>query len=98
MISINASLYDDISVKYEDIDSVELRNEANPGSRAFGFGSPKLLMGRFKNDEFGNYIRYAYTKCNSEIVISSKGQILIISAEDEIKTNEIYNILIEKCN
>ena len=97
-LAVVADLYNDISVKYEDIDSVELRENADRGSRMFGFGSPRLLMGNFRNEEFGDYTRYSYTKCENEIAIFSNGRVLVISGENKDKTTEIYNILIEKCN
>lgn len=96
--SIVADFYEDLTVKYEDVDSIELRVSEDRGSRVFGYGSPKLLMGNFKNEEFGNYTRYSYTKCENEIAIFSNGHVLVISGETEDKTTEIYNILIEKCN
>ena len=97
-MTVVADLYEDISVKYHEIDAIELRENADRGSRVFGFGSPKLLMGSFKNDEFGNYTRYSYTKCENEIAIFSNGRVLVISGETEDKTTEIYNTLVEKCN
>ena len=97
-MSVVADLYEDISIEYHEIDAIELRENADRGSRVFGFGSPKLLMGSFRNDEFGNYTRYSYTKCENEIAIFSNGHVLVISGETEDKTTEIYNILIEKCN
>ena len=97
-MSVVADLYEDISIEYHEIDAIELRENADRGSRVFGFGSPKLLMGSFRNDEFGDYTRYSYTKCENEIAIFSNGRVLVISGETEDKTTEIYNTLVEKCN
>ena len=97
-LEIVADLYSDISINYDDIDSVELKSNTDRGSRVFGYGSPKLLMGSFRNDEYGDYIRYSYTKCDNEITISANGSIFIISGKDSNETTDIYNKLIEKCN
>ena len=95
---INADYWEDISIKYEEIDSIEYRDEDNRGMRTFGFGTPRLLMGTFENDEFGTYTRYSYGGSNSCIVITLNKSILVISDKDDSKTLDIYNKLIEKCN
>ena len=96
--TIKADYFDDTTVNYSDISSVEYRETDSRGTRVYGFGSPRLLMGAFRNDEFGNYTRYSYTKCNSCVVITSNSRVVVISGVDDTETKDIYNILIEKCN
>lgn len=96
--TVEASYWEDISVSYDEIDTFEYREKNDYGTRTFGFGTPRLLMGTFENEEFGTYTRYSYGSSSSCIVISSNGKILVISGKDREKTSEIYNILIEKCN
>ena len=64
--------------------------------RTFGFGSARLLMGQFKNDEFGTYTRYSYTKCDSCVVLISGENVLVLSGPDEDATREIYEELTAK--
>ena len=94
--TIEASYWDDLTVEYSAIDSVEYREDVNPGVRTFGFGSARLSLGSFKNDEFGAYTRYAYTGCGSCVVLRSGEKILAISGPDDGSTREIYNALTAK--
>ena len=54
-----------------------------------GFGSGRLSMGTFKNDEFGTYTRYTYNGCDECIVISVDDKILVLNGKDEYSTREI---------
>lgn len=89
----NASYYGDISVEYDDIESVEYRENDAGGVRTNGFGSARLLMGTFKNDEFGYYTRYSYTNCASCVVLSVDGKTLVLSGIDDTATKAIYEKL-----
>lgn len=83
-------------VGYEFVDSVELRDDLDFGVRNYGFGSAKLSIGNFKNDEFGSYTLYAYTACDSAVVIKSGDQVLVITGQDAAQTHALYNTLKEK--
>lgn len=43
------------TIVYTDIESVELRDEFDAGTRVGGFGGLKVATGNFRNDEFGTY-------------------------------------------
>ena len=90
---IQADFWKDITVDYDKIDSVEYREQDVPGVRTYGFGSLKLMMGNFENEEFGGYIRYSYTDCKACVVLRSKEQVLVINGENEDATREIYEQL-----
>ena len=94
--TVDSSFYNEISVKYDEIDSIELRDEFDPGSRVMGFGSARLLMGNFKNSEFGNYTLYAYTGADSCVVIRSGDKTLVITGSDSAETEKIYQELSAK--
>lgn len=94
--TVTASFYEDITVEYDDIDSVEYREEDEKGSRVAGFGSPRLSMGNFENEEFGRYARYSYTDCGSAIVLRDGEEILVISGRNEEATKALYEELKEK--
>ncbi len=89
--TVDSSFYNELSVKYDDIDSIELRDEFDPGSRTFGFSSAKLLIGNFRNDEFGNYTLYSYVGADSCVVIRSGEDTLVITGSDAAATEKIYN-------
>ena len=94
--TIEASYYDDLTVAYDSIDSVEYRAGNVPGSRVFGVGSFRLLLGNFENEEFGNYTRYTYYSPEACIVLKVNGKTLVLSGKDTAQTQEIYQQLLEK--
>ena len=95
--TIQASYWMDQEVNYEKIDSIEYRDEKISGSRTGGFGSFRLLMGSFKNEEFGNYTRYTYKNCDAGIVLIVNGKELVISGRNQEETRTIYEELLKRC-
>lgn len=87
----------EISVKYEDIEGIEYREGGVDGKRIIGVGSMKLLLGTFNNEEFGNYARYTYYGYKDCILLTVKGQKLVVGCEDNESTVELYESLLEKC-
>lgn len=93
---IVASYADDLTVKYEDIDSVEYRESFDIGSRYMGFGSIRLSTGTFQNEEFGRYTLYAYTQGEGAVVLKKGDQTLVIVAKTVKETKAIYDTLIAR--
>ena len=94
--TIKASFYDDLTVFYDRIDSVEYREDNVPGSRVFGVGSFRLLLGSFENEEFGNYTRYTYYNPEACVVMKVNGKTLVLSGKDAEETQAIYSQLVER--
>ena len=94
---IEADFYSNYSVLYEDIRSIEYREGNVPGMRVGGYGSFRLLMGYFQNEEFGTYVRYTYYKPDACIVLAVKGKTLVISGETAAQTQELYQQLLARC-
>ena len=94
--SIKASFYDDLTVAYDRVESVEYREGNVPGSRVFGVGSFRLLLGTFENEEFGNYTRYTYYNPEACVVMKVNGKTLVLSGKDAAETQAIYHQLLEK--
>ena len=90
---IVASYTEDITVSYKEVESVEYREIFDIGSREFGFGSPRLSTGTFKNAEFGRYTLYAYTSGKSAVVLKKGDDVLVIMAKTTEETKTIYNTL-----
>lgn len=97
-MKIDATYGKFITVGYEPIDTVELREDFDFGVRSYGFASAKFSIGNFRNDEFGNYTLYAYNACDNAVVIKSGDIVLAITGENDLQTQELYNLLIEKVN
>ena len=93
---IEATYWSDFEIEYAAIDSIDYRENCNAGVRTNGFGSPRLSMGTFENDEFGSYTRYAYTGCEACIVMEINGETLIISGPNVGQTKSIYEQLISR--
>ena len=93
---IVASYADDLTVKYDEIDSIEYRDRFDAGSRYMGFGSVRLSTGTFQNDEFGRYTLYAYTGGEGAVVLKRDGKILVIVGKTAEDTQAIYDTLSAK--
>lgn len=95
--TIKASYWYDKEIDYAEIESIEYVDEKISGSRTGGFGSFRLLMGDFKNDEYGNYTRYTYADCEAGVVLLVNRREVVISGKDKETTKEIYEELMERC-
>lgn len=93
--TIEASYYDDLTVEYAAIETVEYREGNMDGIRTWGVGSFRLLMGTFQNAEFGSYTRYTYYNPGACIVLTSGGRVLVLSGKDAEQTREIYQELLQ---
>ena len=91
---VDASMYTNHVLYYDSIESLEFREGNVPGYRVGGFSSARLLMGYFKNDEFGTYVRYTYTNPDACIVIRAKNRTLVLSADSYEETQALYRNLL----
>ena len=92
--TLDSIYWESMTVDYVEVASVEYREQDISGSRVGGFGSLKLEMGNFENEEFGRYTRYSYIGCESCVVLHSKdGKVLVVNGKDEENTKEIYEEL-----
>ena len=83
-------------IKYSDIESVEYIESKASGMRVSGFASSKLLYGWFRNDEYGNYLRYTYAQSDSYILIIMDGEEIVIADVDTDSTRALYDRLLEE--
>lgn len=95
-LQIEADFWQDLTVDYDAIDRVEYREDWEMGYRANGWGSLRLSMGNFQNEEAGNYSLYSYTNAKAWVVVEADGKILALSAEDAAQTRALYEELLEK--
>ena len=95
-LTVDATFWDAVTIDYDEIDSIEYRESDDPGSRVWGFGSFRLLLGTFQNGEFGTYTRYSYTNPESCIVLTVDGKTLVIADKDAAGTEAIYNQITQK--
>jgi len=93
--TIRASYWEDVTVPYDAIEGLEYRQDFSPGARTNGFGSPRLSMGIFQNEEFGNYTLYSYTGCDAVVVVKASGKTLVFGGKTVEQTTEFYQTLSE---
>ncbi len=93
---VEASFSETLNIPYENIDSVEFREEFAAGSRYMGFGSPTISTGIFQNEEFGQYTLYAYTNGEGCVILRQDDNILVIVGKTLEETKAIYDRLCDK--
>lgn len=94
--TVSSCYWPDLTVDYDTITDIEYRDADDPGSRVSGFGTPRLLMGAFRNKEFGNYTRYSYATCDACVVITADGKTLVLGGIDTESTKRIYETIKSK--
>ncbi|MBR3972700.1 MAG: SdpI family protein [Oscillospiraceae bacterium] len=91
--TVDSTFWNPLTVDYEEISNIELRIGGVDGTRTWGFGSWKLLLGAFENKEFGMYTRYTYYEPEACIVVTCGEKVLVLSGIDEAETTAIYETL-----
>ena len=97
--TIKAQGWSDYTVDYTKIDSISYEENLFQNSndyRTNGLGNFKYAMGNFRNDVYGNYIRYTHSSCHSYVVMNIGGKILVVNGENDPATKEIYHNISEK--
>jgi len=93
---IHATYWPDLEIDYAAVGALSYRDDCPAGIRTGGFGSFRLSLGSFRNDEFGNYTRYAYTSCPACVVAEVDGRILALNGRDEKATLRLYEELLAR--
>ena len=94
--NISATYWADLEVDYSEIDALAYREDLDTGIRSNGFGTPRLSMGTFQNDEFGPYTLYAYTGAEEYIVLDVDEKMLVLGLKDPEETRELYQTISAK--
>lgn len=93
---ITASYAEDLTIRYEDVDSVEYRESFSVGFREIGFASARLSTGTFKNEEFGRYTLYAYAQGEGAVVLKKGDDVLVFVGKTLEETKAIYDSVAAK--
>ncbi len=94
--TVQTSFYGSRSVRYDAVTDIEYRAENMSGVRVWGYGSFRLLMGRFHNEEFGDYNRYTYYDPGACIVLRLEDETLVLSGVDAAATEALYRELLSR--
>ena len=92
---VKATYTETLEVYYDDVDSIEIRDDFDVGERLFGFGSPRLSTGTFENEEFGRYTLYAHTKSDFYLILRNGEDVLVIGGEAS-NMHAIFALIHEK--
>ena len=97
-LTVSPSFGGKMEITYSELADAEIeyREQRVPGTRVMGYGSAKLLYGTFRNEEFGNYIRYTYTKGDSSIIIRTDDGVIVLAAETAEETRALYDSILAK--
>lgn len=96
-LEVKTSYYGRAVLPYDEMESIELRQENVDGTRTWGLGSFRLLAGYFENREFGPYVRFTYYNPHSAIVVkTTTGQTLVLSGKNPKETEKIYGEILER--
>ena len=95
-LTVDSTFWNPITVEYEDIDSIELREGSAPGSRDWGYGSARLLLGGFSSEELGRYTRYTYTSSDAYILITAGKNTLVLADRDPASTQALFEAICEE--
>ena len=93
---MDATFYSPITLQYEKIEAIEYREGNVDGVRTSGFGSRKLLLGFFENEEFGTYSRYTYFRPESCVIVTYQGKTLVLSGETTEETQSLYQEILHR--
>lgn len=93
---IEATYWEDIEIDYSEITVLVYREDFDVGIRTNGFGSARLSMGTFQNDEFDSYTLYAYAGAEEYIVLEIGEKTLVIGMRDADETRELYQSILAK--
>ena len=94
--TVSASFSETLTIHYEDVDTVEYRESFAIGNREYGFGSPRLSTGIFRNEEFGRYTLYAYTNGGGCVVLRKGEDVLVVVLKTAEETKALYDTLSAK--
>ena len=94
--TVQTTYWSDWTVSYDAVDSITYLKSDKAGARISGIGSPRLSVGHFRNDTWGDYTRYTYTGCDAVVVVTVNGQTLVLNGPDTAATQALYNTLVAK--
>lgn len=95
-MNIRADILGNRTLPYSDISTVSYAKELEIGERTGGVGSFKLQAGNYKNEAFGAYHLYSYTKCHEYVVMDTVNGKMVVNAGTPKETRMLYEEIAEK--
>lgn len=89
-LTVHTKLWKDVEICYADISEAEEIEELDFGKRTNGYGSPKLNLGSFSNEMFGDYLLYCHIDCSPLILVRmNDGSVIVLGGKDMTETESI---------
>ena len=92
---VSAPMFDH-EFRYDEIEQHELDPDFEKGSRKWGYGTPDIMSGKFRNSQFGDYELASYAKVGPCIVISVGGDIYAFNQSSDAATQACYDELLSR--
>ena len=93
-LMVDCNHWNDEYIKLSDIEEITLITDADYGMRTYGFGTPRLSMGKFRNDAYGIYELYAYPQNKTAIEIKTSSGITLINNKTPEETKALYESIL----
>ena len=94
-VMIDATGWEDVTIHYANIESIEYRESCSVGMRTYGFGDVPFQMGIYTNSEFGSYTRFAYSG-GPAVVLKVDGKTIVLGGKDAQSTKTIYDEILQR--
>ena len=85
-----------LSVVYDELETVEYREQMDYGTVVDGVDEGKEKSGIWENGELGQYRLCVNTKVKPCIVLRTKEQTMVVNFESESSTQALYNAILEQ--
>lgn len=92
-VVLSATLAGSTTIPYDEIESIQMEKNFDPGYRVFGIGNLKIYGGTFRNNENGVYTLYGEAGANQAIVLKTPDGEVILSLKDDQLLDQIYQEL-----
>lgn len=93
--SIETNVWENITINYGDIESIEYYENKEKGVRTFGYGTPFIVMGECENSTWGKYTAYIYLDTAPCIALTVNNKLLVINGKDSEETRVMYETIRE---
>ncbi|EPR10330.1 PH domain-containing protein [Ruminiclostridium papyrosolvens] len=90
-VSVKGTFVSGTTIPLNEITSIEYVDSLDIGARQFGMGTYKMASGTYKNEKFGSYKLYSYSKVNAFVIIHYDDKILVFNQSDVESTKKLYN-------
>lgn len=97
-VRISATYWPALPISYDEMLEVSYYDHFEKGERTNGIGSLRLQLGNYKNAQFGKYILYAYSSCDSCVVIKTKERTIAINCKSKEQMQELYQQIMQHMN